>query len=104
MIIFVDIDETICNTPGNKTQARDYSLAKPIQENINKVNSLYDNGHKIIYWTARGTVSGIDWTKTTVEQLKTWGVKYTEVKLGKPNYDVFICDKAINTSAMELLL
>jgi len=30
-------------------------------------------------------------------QLIEWGAKYHQVKLGKPHYDLFICDKAINT-------
>ena len=93
MIIYVDIDETICKTP----ESRDYSLAVPIQKNINKINNLYDNGHTIIYWTARGTGSGIDWRETTEKQFKDWGVKYHELKLKKPIYDLFICDKAIRT-------
>jgi len=92
MIIYVDIDETICISPED----RDYSKAKPIQKNINKINELYDNGNTIVYWTARGTGSGIDWTELTVMQLKEWGAKYNKVKLGKPVYDLFIDDKNIN--------
>ena len=92
MIIYVDIDETICISPED----RDYSKAKPIQKNINKINELYDNGNTIVYWTARGTGSGIDWTELTVMQLKEWGAKYNQVKLGKPVYDLFIDDKNIN--------
>ena len=34
MVIFVDIDETICNLP----EKRDYSKAVPIKENIEKIN------------------------------------------------------------------
>jgi predicted mannosyl-3-phosphoglycerate phosphatase (HAD superfamily) len=37
-IIFVDIDETICITPDHP---REYKKAKPILENIQKVNDLY---------------------------------------------------------------
>ena len=95
MIYYVDIDETICTYDGVK---REYPNAKPIRENIEKINSLYDEGHTVVYWTARGATTGIDWTVLTLEQLERWGAKYTEAKLGKPNYDVFICDKAINTS------
>tara|TARA_R100000008_G_C3474705_1_gene110760 strand:+ start:247 stop:546 length:300 start_codon:yes stop_codon:yes gene_type:complete len=93
MIYYVDIDETICSY-GDK---REYSLAEPVKENINKINNLYDKGHKIVYWTARGSTTGIDWTDLTVKQLDKWGAKYHEVKLGKPHYDVFIDDKAINS-------
>jgi len=93
MIIYVDIDETICSTP----ESRDYSLSTPIDENISKINSLYDKGHTIVYWTARGSGTGIDWKEITQEQFKMWGVKYHDVKFQKPNYDLFICDKSINS-------
>jgi len=95
MIIYVDIDETICNTPRN----RDYTKSTPIKENIEKVNKLYEDGNIIIYWTARGTGSGKDWSDKTKEQLDEWGAKYNVVKVGKPMYDLFICDKAINSRA-----
>ena len=91
MIIYVDIDETICTTPDN----RDYSLAKPDKERILKINELYDQGNEIVYWTARGTGSGIDWREVTEKQFEQWGVKYHELKLKKPIYDLFICDKAV---------
>lgn len=93
MIYYVDIDETICMYPGE----RKYPDAVPIVENIEKINKLYDEGNTIVYWTARGATTGIDWTTLTLGQLKKWGAKFTEAKLGKPNYDVFICDKAMNS-------
>lgn len=93
MIIFVDIDETICTSPDN----RDYRQASPIISNINKINELYESGDTIIYWTARGTGSGIDWREVTEEQFERWGVKYHELKFGKPIYDMFIDDKNINS-------
>ena len=93
MIIYVDIDETICVSPED----RDYSKAIPIKEHIDKINSLYDQGNQIIYWTARGTGSGIDWREVTERQFLKWGVKYHQLKLGKPIYDLFIDDKNINT-------
>ena len=92
MIIYIDIDGTICT---NRTTL-DYLLAEPIYENIKKANKLYDEGHTIVYWTARGTVTGVNWKDKTEDQLKKWGVKYHEVRVGKPYYDLFICDKAIN--------
>jgi hypothetical protein len=91
MRYFVDIDGTICtNTHG------EYAAATPLHNNIKKINQLYDDGHSIVYWTARGTTSGIDWTDLTVKQLDEWGVKYHELMLGKPYYDLFICDRAID--------
>jgi CMP-N,N'-diacetyllegionaminic acid synthase len=93
MVIYIDIDDTICNSPNKP----DYTNSTPILENIEKANKLYDQGNTIIYWTARGTVSGIDWKDITLNQFKTWGVKYHDIKFGKPYYDLFIDDKNINT-------
>jgi len=92
MIIFIDIDETICHSPN-----KDYVNSTPIYANIDKANKLYDQGHTIIYWTARGSGSGIDWTNLTHNQLDRWEVKRHDLKLGKPSYDLFIDDKALNT-------
>ena len=96
MIIYVDIDETICEYP----EEREYPAAKPIVERIEYINSLYEEGHTIVYWTARGAVTGIEWTELTTSQLKKWGAKYHELRMNhKPNYDLLICDKAINSDA-----
>ena len=92
MHYIIDIDNTICLTEPKG----DYPNSKPHIKRIEKVNHLYDIGNKITYWTARGANSGIDWTELTIKQLKEWGCKYHEVKLGKPEYDVWVDDKAIN--------
>lgn len=90
MNIYVDIDETICMYTGE----RHYDLAEPILENIEKINILYEEGHDITYWTARGSVTGIDWFDVTKMQLDTWGCKYHKLITGqKPAYDLLICDK-----------
>ena len=42
-------------------------MRNPIRERIDYINSLYEKGDNIIYWTARGSVSGVDlkeFTKT----------------------------------------
>ena len=88
-IIYVDIDETICNTPGD----RNYMNAIPIKENIEKINALYDAGHTIVYWTARGSRKKKDWHEKTKDQLNSWGVKFHELRTDKPYYDLFIDDK-----------
>jgi len=90
MRILVDIDETICFYDGE----RHYPDAVPNIENIEKINNLYDKGHYIKYWTARGSVTGLDWTSTTRTQLSDWGFKHHELSVGeKPHYDLLICDK-----------
>ena len=94
MIIYVDIDHTICNVDN----LLDYTDAEPWQDNIDKVNQLYDDGHRIVYWTARGTGTGLDWREITEKQFEEWGVKYHELILKKPLYDVFIDDRNMNTT------
>ena len=96
MIYIVDIDNTICLTRKDVDGKWDYPNSLPYQGRIERVNELYDEGHTIIYWTARGSGSGIDWTELTKQQLDNWGCKYHEVRLGKPSYDVWIDDKAFN--------
>lgn len=88
----VDIDGTICtNTNGS------YHLATPFVASIKKINSLYDEGHCIVYFTARGFTTGIDWTDLTTKQFADWGVKYHDLICGsKPYADFYIDDKAIN--------
>jgi len=93
MIYYIDIDDTICRTPNTL----DYNKARPIKKAIDKVNKLYEDGHTVIFWTARGTGSGIDWREITESQLVVWGVKYHELKFGKPIYDIFIDDKNMNS-------
>ena len=93
-IIYVDMDETICFYEGE----RHYPDAVPNLDRIAQVNKLYEDGNKITYYTARGSMSGIDWRETTENQLKSWGCKYHNLSVGeKPHYDLLICDKAINS-------
>ena len=96
MNIFVDIDETICDYDLNGP--REYNLARPIWINIDKVNELFDDGHHITYYTARGSVNKDrieEYRRLTLKQLGTWGCKYHKLSVGhKPNYDLLICDKS----------
>lgn len=95
MIIFVDIDETICSRPDISDW--DYSKSFPFPDRIKKINELYDSGDTIIYWTARGTTTGKNWFQVTENQLSVWGCKYDELRMGKPYYDLFIDDRNINS-------
>ena len=95
MIIFVDIDETICYR--TELSDLDYSKSFPFPERIEKINSLYEEGNTVVYWTARGTMTGKNWFKVTESQLNKWGCKYHELRMGKPYYDLFIDDRNINS-------
>ena len=87
-----DIDGTICtNTDG------EYENAVPFKETIEKINHLYGEGHRIIFFTARGSTTGIDWRDLTEKQLTEWQIKYHELIMGKPHADVFVDDKAVQS-------
>lgn len=100
MIKYVfDIDGTICtNTSGN------YDKAIPFEERIKKINKLYDEGHYITLFTARGMGSTNNnqiiainkYYSFTEQQLKRWNVKYHSLILGKPTADFYIDDKGVN--------
>ena len=98
MIYAIDIDGTIC-TPSEG----DYINSRPLKERIKKINSLYDEGHKIIYFTARGMGRSNNnrdaayavFYNFTFNQLKEWGVKFHELRLGKMEADYFIDDKGV---------
>ena len=91
MNIFVDLDNTLCETEDSN-----YTKSKPIKERIIKVNKLKDDGNKITIWTARGQTSGIDYTELTKKQLTDWGIRYDKLLMGKPSYDLYIDDKSVN--------
>jgi hypothetical protein len=101
MNIYIDIDNVIArpDNPGHDGPY-DYTNVSPIEENIARANALYKAGHRITYYTARGTETGIDWKDVTREQLDAWGCKYYELKMGKPAFDVLIDDKAWNVDRM----
>lgn len=89
----VDVDETICFYEGE----RSYDLAKPNPANIAKINRMHDEGWRIIYWTARGSVTGLDHYALTLAQLNEWGCRFHELRCGplhKPHFDLLIDDKS----------
>ena len=100
MNIFVDIDNTICET--DDSLANKYLSSKPILDMIKHVNDLYHKGNRITYWTARGNASNKDYRELTETQLASWGCLYHELKMGKPSYDLFIDDKTIHPRDVKL--
>jgi hypothetical protein len=65
------------------------------------VNKLFNSGNHIIISTARGSLSGLDLSHLTKQQLKQWGVSYHELWFKKPYADFYIDDKAINDKNFE---
>jgi hypothetical protein len=98
-----DIDGTICDKPTDRTDG-DYETSIPKEDRIAKINKLYDEGHHIIYLTARGmgryknsrTLAQKHFYDLTFNQLQSWGCKFHDLILGKPSADFYIDDKAIN--------
>ena len=95
-----DIDGVIATlTPDN-----DYGLAEPIDSNIQLINRLYDMSNTIILHTARGNMTGIDWTEQTKAQMNCWGVKYNELLFEKPAGDYYIDDRFIGLDKLKSLV
>jgi CMP-N,N'-diacetyllegionaminic acid synthase len=91
MILYFDIDGTICDTKGG-----DYLNAKPIRSRINRINELAKD-NTVVLWTARGALSGINWMVETQNQLEEWGVVYHKL-MEKPYFDLVIDDKAMDAN------
>jgi phosphatidate phosphatase PAH1 len=100
-IYCIDIDGTICENGACKVCA--YEGSMPHLERIEKINQLYEDGHTIKYFTARGMGRYNDdvqkakdkFYNLTKMQLELWGCKYHELIMGKPSADYYIDDKAI---------
>ena len=93
MRFVIDIDDTISEWNDN----RDYLNFVPKPDTINKINKLYDQGHYIILFTARGMLSMASefkinkWIKPPLEQwLINNNVKHHELIMGKPAGDYYI--------------
>ena len=95
-VYYVDVDGTICRCKSYGIDT-DYSKAVPMKDRIRYINSLYDEGHTVVYYTARGQLSKRNWQAATEEQLEKWGARYTELRLDKPFFDFIIDDRAINS-------
>jgi len=98
MIIFVDVDQTLCYSSATEANGWDYTKSIPMPRMIEKINKLKKDGHTIVIWTARGSISGKlkEALEVTTKQMKEWGVCYDEIKVGKPYYDLLIDDKTLN--------
>lgn len=98
--LVIDIDGVIATLVPH----HQYDLAEPIEHAIQLVNRLYDDGNAIILFTARGSATGVDWARITLQQLKRWGVRYHELRFGKPAADYYIDDHNLSLSDLEKIL
>ena len=96
--ICFDLDGVLCSqTDGQYENA----VANP--EAVQLVNRLHERGFHIIIYTARfmgrnnqdliaAYKQGYELTRS---QLRRWGVKYHELFLGKPAFDLLVDDRAV---------
>jgi capsule biosynthesis phosphatase len=94
-IICFDLDNVIC-----KTKKNNYKQSRPKKNIVKFINNLYDRGFYIKIFTARfmGRYNDIKIAKSkgytlTQNQLKKWNLKYNELIMGKPSFDIYIDDK-----------
>jgi len=87
-----DIDGVVAKLEPNNN----YKLSQPNEKMIRVINKLYSLGNYIVLFTARGYVTGVDWSDVTKEQLSNWGVQYHELHFGKPNADYYVDDKMLD--------
>jgi uncharacterized HAD superfamily protein len=87
MQIIIDLDGTVCSEERTFERA----LACPHEGAMEAVNRLFDAGHTVIIYSARG------WGeyRMTKDWLDRHGFKYHSLVLGKPVGDVWIDDRAI---------
>jgi hydroxymethylpyrimidine pyrophosphatase-like HAD family hydrolase len=106
-----DLDDTLCerNTNYEHLGVDKYRFSRPIPEMINKVNELYDKGHTIYIYTARGMSQfNGDVNKIisnlyvlTLNSLDEWGIKHHGLIMGKIHYDFLIDDKSIGKDSFD---
>ena len=88
-VILVDLDGVLCS--GESWTPKQCSEAKPIKENIKKVNKL-SQGNFICIWTARSD----DLMTATFKWLKRNGVMFDSVSNKKPGASYYIDDKSVD--------
>lgn len=97
-IAVVDLDGTLCE----QMPSGQYEHARPRLDVIVRVNALHDAGWRVVIFTARGMGTLGDgekarqrWESVTLSWLFMNGVKFDELKFGKPAADVYVDDKAM---------
>ena len=106
-VIAFDLDDVICYRSKDYEHLgpNKYDHCEPDNHVIEMINSLYEDGNKIVIYTARGMsqfkgdVVRIysELYSKTIQQLNDWGLKYDQLVMGKIHYDLLIDDKCMNS-------
>lgn len=104
LVLAWDLDDVLCRRDANLEHlgVEKYRCCKPMERAIDALNWCYDQGAKIVIYTARGmnqfqgdvTAVEANLRELTEQQLEDWGVKYHELVMGKVHYDLLIDDKS----------
>lgn len=87
-VYLIDIDGTICDDIRNE-ESHLYPTAKPFEGSKEEINKLYDEGNKIVFFTARENKD----REITIEWLNNNGFKYNDLIMDKPRikgYDEYV--------------
>jgi hypothetical protein len=100
-----DLDDTLCTREDNVEHLGPdkYKYCHPIPKMVELVNELYDKGHTIYIYTARGMGQFNGDAKMahdklydlTLNSLNEWGIRHHGLHMGKIHYDLLIDDKSI---------
>ena len=86
MVVFVDMDGTICTELAVSERPR----AEPFPGALDAVNQMVADGHTVVIWTGRG------WHE--YRETKSWldnhGFRYAQLLMGKPIANIIIDDRA----------
>tara|TARA_B110000977_G_scaffold201145_1_gene294375 strand:+ start:4066 stop:4416 length:351 start_codon:yes stop_codon:yes gene_type:complete len=96
-IICFDLDNVIVKTIKN-----DYKNSKPIKKNIKFINTLYEKNFYIKIFTSRYMGRNKQNCKKVMKKFKitekflkeNCNLKFNELIMCKPSYDIFVDDKA----------
>jgi len=109
MKIAFDLDGVICKRTSEDGGVEKYNTCYPDLDVVKIVNELTNSGNQVFIYTARGMntfdgdVSRVydNLYSLTKNQLKNWGVNYTQLIMGKASYDLLIDDKALNSKIIK---
>lgn len=94
-----DLDGTLCTIEKGVKGLKLYDKAIPIQNRIDKVNRLYDEGNLIKIVTARGRQTDQNWYEFTKNQLAVWGIKYHVLSVSeKMHANWYVDDKGVHAN------
>ena len=107
--ICIDLDGVICRLKKNNES---YEELLPVEGAIEKINTLKNEGHYIIIYTARrmnthkANIPKViaDIGKITLDWLAKYNIPYDEIMFGKPWADIYIDDNAYRFNSWNEVL